>query len=802
MRGWNGAGVLLRDLRYSVRVLGRDRPFTLAAILTLALGIGPTTAIFCILYNLLLRPLPYPQADRLVQVESYVTTDQRGPRRTSLSAESYRSFAAQARSLEACAAYGRESFTLTGTGPAERISGEIVSGNYFGLLGVGTDRGRMLAESDDGTAVAAISERLWRSRFAARSPIAGTSLRLNGVALTIVGVAPDGFNGETGKADVWISSATAATEFKTIDGLLEAIVARLRPGVTLGEADAEARTLLSAAPRPGVQNTGRLVALGASKRDPQLTSAVVLMFGAVCCVALIACGNAASLLLARGIARRREIAIRRSLGATRAAIARQVVTESLLVSLLAAAVGLLLGIWALRGLSILRPVAGTNSWPTFTRALDADAFNLPPAVALFSLFAAAVTALLSGLGPALRLSRHELREDLSSEHTSASPGTAGTWRALVAAQIAVVLALLTGAALLTRSFERLLERPLGIDPRGVLTFRVNLPYDRYDEGHAAAFFAALHDRLARLPQIDGVARLRHLPVIERGTVTMLVVPGQAGTERIGYNAVEPEFFRIFGTRLVSGRLFDAHDRSSGVPAAVLTESAARNIFGNQDPLGRRLTANRVEVEVVGVIGDVYYEPQRPQLSIVGDIFVNARQGSIVAVHTDADPASLQPTLRTVVAEIDPELALFEVATLGDRVRSVQAYARFTTWITSVAAGLALFIALMGIYASVSYAATSRQREIAIRMALGARRDQVVRRFVREGLTICAAGVASGVPLAVATAYGLRALLYETAPGDPVALTAAAAMLALTAVVACVVPALRGTGNDPSLALRL
>ncbi len=798
---------IVRDVRYASRALAHDPGFTVVAIATLALGLGANTAIFAVLYNAVLRPLPYERADSLVHVRRFVTTDERGPRPSAFSYENFVSLSRETGAFEVLAAYGREPLTLGGR-HAERVIAEIVSPAYLSMLGVTPAVGRAFDSSDDRAGaepVVLLSHALWRSRFAGQPDIAGRPVRLNGIALTVAGVAHEGFKGDSGGAELWIPARTALDVLR-LEPSFE-IIGRLGAGVPQAQASGEVRDFVARLPRSARATVeGIAVPLASTRRDPKLGAVLAVLYGAVTFIVLIACANVANLLLARGIRRGREIAIRLSLGAGRGAILRQLLTESLLLAVAGAGAGLLLAVWILDLLAALQPAANAYVWPTFARGLDADAFTINPTIILFSGGLAIATTIIFGVLPARVISRPAVRDALNTDATSWGLRRGGApWRALVAAQVALVLVLLAGAGLMLRSFGRLVERPIGIDPHGITTFRVSLPFERYKGPEAAmAFFARLDERIAALPSVESVTRLRHLPLIERGTVTTLRVEGSEATYHAGFNAVDPEFFRLFGVTLREGRFFTATDGAGTPPVAILTETAARNLFGTASAIGRRITAMG-PAEVVGVIADIRYEPQRPQLPIVGDVYVNMRQrpaaSAYIALRTGGNARDQIAVIRATVAELDPELPIFDVTTMSERLRSVQSYARFTTMMLTAFAAVALALALIGIYGTVGYAVASRRREVGIRMALGATRASVVGLFLRDGLAICAAGAAAGLVLAFPLMRTMRSVLFETAPTDPVAFAAACVVIGIAAAAACTIPARRAASVDPSITLR-
>ena len=811
----------VRDFQHGLRIFARNPGFAAIAVLTLALGIGANTAIFTVLYNAVLQPLPYPDADRLVRVQALAVGGQRGTRVIAFSYPEYLDVVRENRSFDSLAAYARQTFTLTGTGDADRVSGEIVSPDYFRILGVAIAVGRSFNAEDDRAPgshpVVIVSDAFWRTRLQGRPDAIGATIRLNGVALDIVGVAPAWFKGESGLAEVWIPMMMAPAVLRS-DSVLtfrpehwHEILGRLRDGVTVAQADEDVRRVVALMPDQQLsadqQMTATAVSLAQSKRDPALQSTLRILFGAVSVIVLIACVNLANLLLARGVSRQKEIAMRLSLGASRWAIVRQLLTECLTLSLASAAVGVLFATWGLRVLEVFRPDDSAAIWPAYTRELDAQAFNVPGTMWLFSLALGAITTIIFGLAPALQASRPDVQQALKAEPESWS-GRHGAGRlrqALIAAQVAMVVVLLAAASLMLRSFDRLLARPLGMDPANILTFRVSLPSATYDAAAATAFFDRLAERIQALPEVESVARVRHLPIRERGTVTTARIDTEQDMHYVGYNVVDPAFFQIFRTTLVAGEVFDARADRSTPPVAVITESAARQLFGGAGALGHRITAMGLPATVVGVIKDVHYEPQRQQLSVAGDVYVSLRQrlagGGYVTIRTRTEPPRLAPAVRKVVAELDAAVPLYELRTMDEHLAATQSSPRFTTLLLSAFAALALALAAIGIYGTLSYTVASRRREIAIRMALGADRSQVVGSVLRQGLMVCGVGLAVGLPLALAAARVMRMLLYEVGPSDPAAFAMALIVMAITAGLSCFLPARRAADADPVATLR-
>jgi predicted permease len=813
-------GQFWRDIRFGLRQLLHQPGFAATASLTLAIGIGANSAVFSLLYNAVLRPLPYPSADRLMRIELLSATDQRGVRAISFSYPKFVELARDNRTFDSMAAYARQGFTISATGYADRVIGEVVSAAYFTVLGVSPAIGAGFTGDEDraigASPVVVISDALWRSRLGGRSDVIGAVVRLNGVTLTITGVMPSWFRGESDQADVWLPMTMAPAVLHDASILAarqrhwHQVVGRLRPGVTPQAADADVSRAVANMPddRSSRNPTrGTALPLSESKRDPRLRTMLQILLGAVGMVMLIACLNLANVLLARGVRRQREFGVRLSLGADRASIVRQMLAESLVVSVLGAALSLLVAAWMLRGLAALRPAPDASLWPTYMRELTPETFGTGAPVALFSFGAALAATLLIGMLPALTAAGSDVLTTLKAdaEGWSARRWSGRIWQGLIVVQVSLVVVLLTAAVLVIRSFDRFVSRPTGVAPANILTFRVSLPSPEYSGTATRDFFDRLRAQLAALPDVASVARARHLPIRERGTVTAIRTDTASDTYYAGYNAVDAEFFGVFGVEIVSGRLFDKRERDVDPPTAVIDQSAARQLFGAENPLGRRVTAMGTTAEVVGVIRDVRYEAQRQQLPIAGDIYVNLRQSepgaAYIALRTAAEPARQIPEVRRLLASLDPGLPLLDLKTMDEYLAGVNSYARFTTLLLSLFALLALLLAVVGIYGTLSHAVEARRREIGIRMAVGADRQQVLAMILAEGMATCAIGIGAGAGLALAATRVMRALLFEISPTDPLSLAAAIVVLAATAILACWVPAHRAATVSPIVALR-
>ena len=815
---WGGARLeeLVRDVRYGLRLLRRSPGFTAVAIAALALGIGANAAIFSVVDGVLLRPLPFPDSSRIVALQPLSTaTAVRAP--LSASYPDFFDWKAQSRSFSAMASHRGIGATLTGVTPAAHLTGQIVSSDFFTVLQAVPALGRAFVAADDrpGVRVVVLSHGAWQTRFGADPGIVGRAITLEGRPNTVVGVMPPGFRFPLDESapDFWTSISVDAEGEKpwtsnraltTLD-----VIARLAPGATVEGARAEmngiAHNLARQYPDEDRDRAEARVVPELERLTGGVRAPLLVLLGAVGCVLLIACANVASLLLARGTARQRELAIRAAIGAGRARVARQLMTESLVLSLLGGAAGLLLAVFGSRSLLHL----SVSNIPRLDDVgLDARVFGFTLAISI-------VTAVLFGVAPALRLSRTDLSEALK-EGGRGSEGAAGHTRfrsGLVVAETAIAAVLLTGAGLLLESFRRLENVAPGFDPRGVVTFDTSLPESAYPEDRQARFYdelvAAVRERggvrsaAAIFPLPLGTARIGISFQIEGRPVAKADEPSAA------YRQITPGYFATLGIPILEGRDFTSRDDKSAAPVIIVNRTFARRFFPGESPIGKRIRpgvardGEAVKREIVGVVGDVkhrglgeedepeYYFPSR-QLSIA-DMTVVAR--------VDGDPQILQRDARAIVGSIDKDVPVYHQYRLEQYLMDAVAQPRFNALLLSVFAGLALVLTAVGLYGVLAYAVALRTREIVIRMALGAARSDILRMVVRRGLALALTGVGIGLAAALLTTRLLRGLLFEIAPTDPAIFVGSGLLLAAVALAASWLPAHRATRLSPMEALR-
>ena len=806
---------LWQDLRFGARMLAKQPGFTLIATLTLALGIGVNTAIFSVVDAVLLRPLPFREAERLMMLG---TVDSRkGDGLSSVSYPNFVDLRAQSGSFERLAAFRDRNFTLTGSDEPARLKGVVASADLLALLGVSPSLGRSFRTEEDnaGASVVILSHGLWRRRFNSDPQVIGRNITLDDRSLTVVGVAPAGFQFPIAAepVDLWTTIAHDATGNDPMTaqrGLAYlSVIGRLKPGVSGAQAQAEmdgiARSLERQYPDDNAHHGARLVpALEQIVGD--VRRPLLIIFGAVGCVLLIACANVANLLLARATARRREIALRAALGASRGRVIRQLLTESVLLALAGSACGWLLA-WSC--MESLLSICPENIPRLQDIRLDGRVFG-------FTLLVSLLTGVIFGLAPALQAAKTELTETLKEGgHSGEGPRGARLRGALLIAEVAIALILMVGAGLLLNSFWRLLKVNPGFDPRQTLTFRLSLPDSKYSDPQAVAFFERLQARLQDLPGARSASVTFGLPFGNSGIATGLDIEGRpvapGDRPQIDCQIVLPDYFRTLGIRLIKGRDFNARDGQNARPVAIINETLARRFFPNEDPIGKRIrpdiAAGPGDVpirEIIGVVSDVRYRSLTAD--VPSEVYMPYPQlavttGMWVALRTDADPRSLIGAARTEVKALDRELPVFEVKTLDEYVSGAVGRPRFNALLLLLFAGVALLLTAVGIYGVISYSVTQRTREIGIRMALGAPSHDMLKLVVKQGMTLTLIGVGAGLGGALALTRLLKTLLFGVSAADPLTFSVIALLITIVAFVACWIPARRATKVDPLVALR-
>ena len=798
-----------RDLRHGARVLLGSPGFTVAAVAALAIGIGANTAIFAVVNTLLIQPLPYKDPDRLAIVwEHNLPRDRRNNVVSPGNYLHWREMNSVFAEMSIVSMTFRAAYT--GDGEPEEVKQQIVNATLFPMLGVNAALGRVFTPEEDrpdSSRFVLLSDRFWRRRFAADPNIINRSIRLSGNLFTVVGVMPPGFSILDKNVDIWIPPGFTA-ESRTPKGRWTMVVARVKDGVTFKQAQDDMTRVASQLsvmfPDFDTGWTARVVAL-----KEQLTGdvrpALLVLVGAVGFVLLIACANVANLLLARATTRHRELAVRAALGADRARLIRQLLTESLLLSVVGGAAGLALAWWAL---SLLRSVVAAN-----LPIQRLEFVGISGWVLLFACVAALGSGLLFGLIPAFTAAGISLTDALREG------GRTGTGRrgrrvrhGLVVVEMALALVLLVGAGLLVRSFQSLMHVHPGFDPSRTLTMRVTLPSSSYQrDTQIIPFFDRVFERIGTLPGVQAAGGVSYLPLNGLGSATNFSIEGmekpRAGDEPVSeVVVVTHEYFKAMGIPLLRGRLFDGRDTAPNTRRVIVTEALVKKYFGGRDPIGQRIVLgwyNEGPDEIIGVVGDVhsvsleleprgatYLPPARfayPFLSVV--------------VKSSAGGLSLAPAIVNAVHELDANVPVSEIRSMSEVMEVSTTERRLTMLLLMIFSIVALVLASVGIYGVIGYSVTQRTQEIGIRMALGAQRRDVLRMVVGNAMLLALVGIALGATGAFVLTRLMSKLLFSVEPQDPATFIVVALLLAAVAALASYLPGRRATHVDPLTALR-
>ena len=798
---------LRQDLRFARRSYARAPMFTLLVVTTLALGIGASTAIFSIVNGILLRPLPFPEADRLVWMSE---ADPQG-RSVSLSWPDFLDWRARQHSFEGMAASRGGSFTLTGLGQASRVTARTITSNFFPVIGVQPVLGRTFTEEEDvagAPAVAIVSHDFWRTRLDGDASALGRALTLNGRPYTVVGVLPPGFR-YLRDYDLFVSMGPSISEMGMMDrGNHQGFVglARVRRGVTPESAFAELQAIQADLQRQYPDATGNIMAVGEllkSRLVNEDRDTLLVLFGAVAILLLIACVNVANLLIARGAARQHELAVRAALGGRRTRLATQLLVESTLLSAAGGVLGILLAFFLLTALIAVAP-EGTPRL---------DEVSLDSAALLFAIAAAMTCGVLFGAFPALQASAARAQQlVIRTRAAGASAQSHRLRRALLVAEVALALILLTGAGLMIRTLGRLTGVDPGFRPDHVLTLRLVLPAGYEDPAKRVAIANQLVERTRALPGVVNAGVSLSLPIDgSYWNSSMSVRDRPLPHDQLPQTAMIPidtGFLQTIGARLVHGRFFTAADNSSAPPVAIINESIARKFWPGENAIGKVIKQGWVERggpwrEVVGVIADITFE------GVTGDTplqfyqpYAQDPSGDFtVAIRTSVEPGSIRPSVEAVVSSLSRDMPVSLVRTMDSVMEASIARQRMAVIVLAVFAAVALLLAASGLYGLIAHSVTERTHEIGVRMALGAERADVVRLVIRHGLSMTGLGIAIGWAGAAMLSRTLRSLLFGIDPIDPMTFGCVAVMLASVALLACYLPAWRATRIAPVTALR-
>jgi putative ABC transport system permease protein len=796
-----------RDLRFGLRSLLRSPEFSAVAILCLALGIGANAALFSVLNAVLLRPLPFTEPDRLVRIYEKMVL---GP--GSVSVPNFRDWSEQSTGFEQLAAYQMGSRNLQqGTGDPERIRAVEATPNLFSLLGVRPLLGRTFAAGTDEPGrerIVVVSEELWRTRLGGEPSLVGGTIRLDGMPSRVIGVMPASFDFPAGghQTDVWVLFEPSP-EIASSRGIhFLSVIGRLKPGTTLEQATAQLVTVAARIEKEyPKEQAGRSVIVQPLRETlvGRTRPALLILFGAVGLVLLIACANVANLLLARAAVRQHEVAIRLALGASRARLIRQFLLESLVLSGAGAVLGLLLARWSI---DFLAPLA-EGALPVFRE------FPLDGRVLSFLLAVAVISGLAFGIVPALQSSHRDVRDSL----TEATGKTTGSGRqqffrsTLVVLEIAVSLVLLVGAGLLLRGFLNLSSTEPGFVAENVLTAHLPVPAVQL-EGSTPRLFRPLLEKIRAIPGVLSASLISKLPIQNAWFNDNFIIEGRPapppGQEPIAeIRVASPGFFQSLGIPLLKGRDFTESDGESSLRAAIVNDAFARKHFPAEDPLGQRLSVRRSTFTIVGVVGSVRQagldnEPL-PEIyfSYDAEDATEWLSDAVLVIRTAVPPESVTDEVRAAVASMDPALPLYDVLTMEQVIDESLASRRLSLWLLAIFAGIALVLSTVGLYGVISYLVAQRTREIGVRIALGAQTRDVIGLVMRQGLGLTSAGIVLGLLGAFAFTRVLESLLFGVSARDPLTFAALAGVLATTALLATWFPARRASQVDPILAIR-
>jgi predicted permease len=793
-----------QDLRYALRSLRKSPGFTALAVLAMTLGIGANTAVFTVINSLLLRPLPFVQPERLFLISYNPGLGFSGP---GLQDQHYLEFQRRTHAFERVTTFDQDQVTLTGAGDAVRLPAAMVTSSFFPVLRVSPAMGRTFVSQEDqpgAPGVALLSEELWRSRFASDPNILGKAITVDGIKRSVIGIMPPGFV-FPGDAALWLP-LTVSADFQ----YFRPAFGRLRPSASQRQAQAELQALIPQLPIAPGRHTNRTTAEILPLNDllvGDIRKSLLILMGAVAFVLLIACANAANLLLMKGSLRRQEMAVRTALGAPRSRLIRQLLTESALLSLGGAIAGLLSSIVGVRALLALSPAG------MLPRVAE---IHLDASVIGFALGLGIVTGILFGLLPAVQATGRELRTFLNQAGRAVTGRGEKLRRVLVVSEIALTLVLLTGAGLLLKSFLRMRAVDPGFRAENVLTMTVDLPESLYKTTAAIqAFHTRTLEKLSNLPGVSAAGAVNWLPLngaLIHGSFHMHGGLPMPSGYMVDKPAVSPEYFRVMRIPVLSGRAFNDRDSSTASPVAIVSRSVAQTFWPGGDALGNRITLEEDPkpedwLTIIGVVDDLkqlsltekaHPAIYQPYVQVKRPFFLSHMT---FAVRTAAYPASVVPAIRGVLQEVDRNQPPQSIAAMTDLVATTIAEPQFQTRLIGIFSMLALLLAVIGVYGVLACAVAERTREIGIRMALGAEKRDITRMVLRRTLLLMTIGIALGIAGALAVTRVLGMFLFEVKPTDLPTFLLVAALLVVVALLAGLVPARRATRVDPLIALR-
>ncbi|HEY6805736.1 MAG TPA: ABC transporter permease [Pyrinomonadaceae bacterium] len=802
---------LIQDLRYGVRSFAKKPGFVLIAVVTLALGIGGSTAIFTVVDGALLRGLPYRSSNQLYHL--WERTPQQEFSKREFSYPDYQDYQ-QNSVFDGLAAYTGGGAILSGAGESESVNAQRATANFFSVLGIDPVIGRTFQAGDDkqdGPKVTVLTYGLWQRKFGGDTGVVGKQLTINGDSYTIIGVLPQSFQFALRPADLWLPYQPSQSVMSRRQLHGTNLIGRLKSGVTPAQAQSELNLIAGRIEQQykdshaGTQAT--LVPLQ-EEIIGTVRPVLLVLLAAVGFVLLIACANVASLLLTRSLARQKEVALRAALGASRWRVVRQLLTESLLLSLVGGLAGLAIAYWGTPALVAVLPQSQLNAMP-FLKTLHIDA-----SILAFSFGLSLLTGLIFGLAPALQSSRLDLNEVLKEGGRNTSAGMGHRLRsAMVVSEIALAVVLLIGAGLMMKSLFKLLQTNVGFKTENVLTMTVILPVKKYSEDNQTiAFNNQLQERVQAMPGVSGMGTVNILPLNNGNTTRFNIegdpIPAPGQETEANIRVVNDTYFQTLGVPLLAGRMFDDHDKADTQGVVIIGKTIADKLFAGRNPVGRKIKYPSFDGPgdlIVGVVGDVritgldqaikpvVYYPFRQNASV----FTN------VVVRTTTDPNALAGAIRSEVRSLEPEAAILNVNTMDEMIAQTPAsfMRRFPALLISIFAGIALLLASIGIYGVVSYSVSQQTHFIGIRMALGASPSDILKMVMKQGLVLALAGVGIGVVAAFGLMRLLRTLLFEVTTTDMTTFALVSVTLFVVALLACYLPARRATKVDPLVALR-
>lgn len=787
--------VLAQDLRLALRLIRRERSFAAVAIGTVAIGIALSTAVFSVGKSTLLDALPYREADRATMV--WVTNPQQGRDRDVTSYPRLLAWREHSRLIEKFAGYAFRRAVVTGTGDPEQVPVVRATPEFFGVVQTEPVAGRLFAATEEHAAVVVLGYGFWQRKFGGNVSAVGQILRLDSVPYTIIGVLPPTFHFPARDLDAWVPLQPSAEERRSGAFWLET-VGRLKPGVSLAQAQQEMKAIAArlGAERPGDRELGvALVGLRDEIARP-FRAALIMLTAAVAGVLLIACVNVAGMLTARGAARRREVAIRTALGASRRRVVRQLLTEAVMLFVFGGLLGVTLASVLLRLVVGVAPP--TLSW---LRDVSLDGPMLVVALAM-----AALTGVLFGVLPSTKAAGADVVEAVASGVKGAGRGglSHGFRRALIVSQIATATIVASAASLSLTSLVHAQRVDLGFEPGHVLTARVALPRTRYPEAAARQqFFDRLLERVRALPGVAGVAA--GSTVVGRSSSSAFTIEGRPQTiqQPLKFDSITPDFFRVLQVPLLRGRFFSDRDRADAEPVAIINETAAKTHWPNEDPLGKRFTFGGDRwMTVVGIVADTRRDGvDRPVVTESYQPYTQDSRSMTVLIRTAGEPAAIAPAVRAVVRELDMDQPLAQVAPLEESIDIQTAARRFNTWLLGAFGVASIILTAIGLYSLLAYLVALRRHEMAVRLAIGGSPRHVLRLIVRHVAWVMGVGMSLGLAGALMAARSMRGLLFGIEPWDPLSQTATIAALALVAVAAAWIPARRAMRVDPAIVLR-